>query len=213
MASYVGYKNLKFLLLLAALCVLGGATYTFYLNEEDEQHQDKLNEGHQNDIAGDSLQALNSMSLTGNNAINPHFQAVDEKGQSYTIKAKSAVARDTDDIIVLSSPSYTIQLTTKTQIAVTAQQGFLDQDKKKLTLEGDVVVHYGDETTFTMPKVRINLKDSDAFGDQSIQVVNKTMHIRAGAFDIQHRGDRVILTDKPVLTFMIKSPSKEKHPS
>jgi LPS export ABC transporter protein LptC len=198
------HKSLKYIFLITSVCILMGVTYTVYSNDEEERAKD---------VVSHSLAPLAETQAKSNNALNPHFQAVDEKGQPYTIKADSAIVRDKDDIVVLSSPSYTIRLTTKTQITVTALQGYLDQDKKKLTLDGRVVVHYGDGTTFTMPNVRIDLKAGDAFGDQSIQGISETMHIRAGTFDIQNKGDKIILTDKPVLTFTIKTPSKEKSPS
>lgn len=193
------YRSLKYILVLSSLMMVAAIVYIVEKNESE--HVD----GDQNfSISAPSSVSTpesSKASFFQNAAANPHFEAVDEKGQPYTIRATSAAARDKEGMIDLEKPSYAIDLNDKTHLSITSSKGFLDQDHKKLTLEGDVVVQYGKDVTFKMPYVLVHLKDGHAFGDQSIKARGEKIAIDAGRFEIYNKGDKIVLTDNPVLHF------------
>ncbi len=184
------YRSLKYSLLGFALCVVTGIVY---IVQESE-----------NEYTASAIPPLVSQQNTQNEALKPRFQATNEKGQPYTIQADTAVMRESDGIIVLSLPFYMIHLKNDNQVKITALKGFLNQEKKKLILDGNVVVTYGKDMTVNMPSAHIDLSEGDVFGDKSIQIMGERVRIEAGSFEICHRGDTIVLTDKPVLMFRVK---------
>lgn len=137
-----------------------------------------------------------------NEALQPHYQAVDEKGQTYVIDAEKAYLKEgSESLIILKSPTFNMTLNNGTKIKVVAEQGFLDQDTKRLTLKGLVKVNYGDQGIFEMPITEIDLKLGSFFGDESLKGQMNQLNIQAGHFDIQERGSKITLTDHPVLRF------------
>jgi|GEM_PF-3717357 len=137
-------------------------------------------------------------------ATQTHFEAVDEKGQPYTIDAKSAKEND-GKIVELSSPIYTIKLNSNTVVTIESLVGFLDQDNKKLLLKGDVVVHYGNDYRFKSPLTHIDLRYGYAHGDESIQGEGGAkMNFTSGSYLIEERGNKVTLEKKPMLKFQLK---------
>lgn len=137
-----------------------------------------------------------------NEALQAHYEAVDQKGQPYIIDADKAYLQDgSDEIIVLVTPTFRMTLNNNIKIFVKAKTGLLNQETKKLTLSGFVKVHYGDKTTFEMPITEIDLKLGSLFGNKSLKGNMDQLDVQAGHFDIQDRGAKITLTDHPVLRF------------
>lgn len=176
----------KFFLLFSIFIAIGFFCYFLYKSEENEQ---------------DALHiAVNELKNDIGHALKPQFKAFDDKGRPYIISATSAV-RGSDDKVELEKPSYALVLGPKTKLTAKALKGHYDETERNLFLKGEVVVSYGQETKLYMPEVHIDLKLGDAFGSASIHGVNPRADIRAGSFMIQSRGNRVILTDHPILKF------------
>ncbi len=190
------YRQLKYGLIIISVLT---TFFIFYL-----VHTNDLMESEKDNDALDPLHNAPPTAKTQTTAKKALFHATDAKGQAYKIQAESAKTRESDGHILLTLPSYAIKLTNNLEVTVTALKGELDQNTKELTLEGDVVVTYGKDTAFKMPHTRIDLQKGDAFGHQSIHMTNDKIQIDAGAFEIYHKGDKIVLTDRPVLTFDIK---------
>lgn len=184
MYTLVARRSLKYMLFFTALLLTGGFFAFMQIYQEKSEPVIVEASKHQNE------------------ALQAHYEAVDQKGQPYIIDAiRAYLENGSDDVIVLVTPTFRMTLNDGTKIFVKAETGLLNQETKKLTLKGFVKVNYGDKTAFEMPITEIDLKLGSLFGDQSLKGNIDQLNVQAGHFDIQERGAKITLTDHPVLRF------------
>ncbi len=106
-----------------------------------------------------------------NELLQPKFESVDEKGQPYSVTAALATqSRDNPDIVNLDKPVGNMTLKDGGWVAIESQTGIYEQRNEKLFLKGAVKLTNDGGYTLSSDEMRVNLKTSEAFSDQDVDV-------------------------------------------
>jgi LPS export ABC transporter protein LptC len=145
-----------------------------------------------------------------NEAIAPNFNAVDAQGNPYHVTAEKAYIEDNSEFVVLKSPFYEITLKNGQKVIITAERGRLNQTTKDLHLEGKVHVVDSRGYIFDSEEADVNFDKGLINGKKPLTGEGPDVTVQSGSFEIHDKGDKIILKERPTLTFQMKGSNKNE---
>jgi lipopolysaccharide export system protein LptC len=125
------------------------------------------------------------------------FDGKDDKGRPYSITAESASHPDGDDRhISLKKPMADITTSSGAYVALTANDGVLDRDAKKVTLTGDVTLFHDNGLSFQTERATIDLHAKTAEGNAPVEGQNGDGELASQGFRVLDDGDTIEFTGK-----------------
>lgn len=122
------------------------------------------------------------------------YSGVDRLGRPFTLTAEHVYSPAEDGTILrLSRPTGQIVLTDGSQATLVAREGAYDRAGDKLDLGGDVTFRHGDLTARSA-SATIDLKASEASGDDPVDGVGSFGTIAGRGFRIRDDGNTVLVT-------------------
>ncbi|ESQ90788.1 hypothetical protein ABAC460_08130 [Asticcacaulis sp. AC460] len=141
---------------------------------------------------------LNSMNVYGGNSneirmTNPRYHGQTGKGEHYTISGLEAVRRGKDATTVsLKSPVMEFKGDEDGTTRLAAVNGVFDQDTRKFTMTGNVVlITGGADFTFKTEEAIVDLNNSTIYGDKHVEGSSSVGHIVGESFVISDNGNSV----------------------
>lgn len=143
----------------------------------------------------------------------PHFEGVDEKNQPYFVKAEDAI-QISEEQIDLTHPEGEIVLTNGEKMSVSANEGVLTHQNKRLDLTGDVKLDYAN-CRVRADQAQADLETKIVQGGKVLSHCPEGM-IKAGGFKVDQERGIVTYEDRPHLILHGNdgnlSPIKERKP-
>jgi lipopolysaccharide export system protein LptC len=133
------------------------------------------------------------------------FDGKDDKGRPYSITAVSASHPDGDDRhISLKKPMADITTSSGAYVALTANDGVLDRDAKKVTLTGDVTLFHDNGLSFQTERATIDLHAKTAEGNAPVEGQNGDGELASQGFRVLDDGDTIEFTGKAYMKIFPK---------
>jgi lipopolysaccharide export system protein LptC len=148
--------------------------------------------------------------------INARYVGADDEGRPYTITAKSARERNTEEpatgqkLIDLVEPRAEITMKDGTWLKIAATNGVYDRNQQLLHLGGqvDVIQENGDEVHSTA--ARVSVRDRTASGNAPVSGRGSFGTIKAAGFSVTDSGSDVNFTG-PVTLVLDNNKDKQPH--
>ncbi len=122
--------------------------------------------------------------------INPQFSGRDKNGRAFTISAaRAARRRDSESIIAMEAPV----LLDSRQTRIDANAAIYDQDARRLSLSGNVVLSDAGGAVYRTTRAEILLDEERVIGNEPISGESETGALSGDAFEIEGGGERIIL--------------------
>lgn len=114
---------------------------------------------------------LSTQEAVQNELIDPVFNSRDDKGQAYQIKATRAVQDKIKQTqVFLDVPQATLEINGGGKLDVSAHEALYEQDKKKLNLQGDVILVYSEGYTLSTQELRVDLERQKAYSGKDVRL-------------------------------------------
>ncbi|ESQ75838.1 LPS export ABC transporter periplasmic protein LptC [Asticcacaulis sp. AC402] len=141
---------------------------------------------------------LNSMNVYSGNSneirmTNPRYHGQTGKGEHYTISGLEAVRRGKDSTtVILKSPVMEFKGNKDGTTRMAATNGVFDQQTRKFTMTGNVVlITGGADFTFKTQEAIVDLNNSTVYGDKHVEGNSSVGHIVGESFVISDNGNSV----------------------
>ncbi|HLI10908.1 MAG TPA: LPS export ABC transporter periplasmic protein LptC [Alphaproteobacteria bacterium] len=129
--------------------------------------------------------------------INPRYQGLDNRGEPYTVTARSAVKRNPkSDLIELDSPQADITLQRGNWVTLKSDYGAYREQDQQLNLVGSVSLFQDEGYEFHTLSAHIDMANNTADGDDPVQGQGPAGQITSQGFRILDKGARIIFTGK-----------------
>lgn len=116
----------------------------------------------------------------------PKFEGVDAEGQPYVVTAAQA-KQATPEMAELVTVQADMNLKDGHWVSVLAKTGIIKIKEKKLTLNGDVQLHYDGGISFYTEQAFFDAASSHLHGDKPVQGQSLQGTIRADGFDLNSK--------------------------
>lgn len=148
----------------------------------------------------DGLKILGIEKVDQLTMVNPRFEGVDDKNQPFSVLAESASQAGKDDTVIrLEEPKADLSLETGDWLALSAERGAYDREKRLLRLEGQVSLFHDQGFELETESAQVDLEAGRADGNQAVHGQGIMGNIESEGFRVLDRGERIIFTGKSQL--------------
>ena len=132
--------------------------------------------------------------------VEAQYDSQDSKGRPYKIIAKEAVQDKMNaELIYLSSPNANIQVSEDTQISLESLEGEYFQDKEKLHLKKNVILHHQNGDKLFMEEVTVLVDTGQAESITPVSGQGPSGNLQAKGMKIIDMGKKIIFTGPAIL--------------
>jgi lipopolysaccharide export system protein LptC len=125
--------------------------------------------------------------------VNARYFGTDQKGQPFSVTAKSVKERaDNDKLVDLIGPQADITLAGGDWLSVEAAGGTYDREAEVLDLSGDVSLFQDQGYELRTANARISLNEGSAAGRAPVHSQGPFGQLDAQGFDLYDKGERVV---------------------
>ncbi|MDX2144794.1 MAG: LPS export ABC transporter periplasmic protein LptC [Rhodospirillaceae bacterium] len=125
--------------------------------------------------------------------VNARYFGTDQKGQPFSVTAKSVKERaDNDKLVDLVGPQADITLAGGDWLSVEAKAGTYDREAEVLELIGDVSLFQDQGYEMHTANARISLNEGSGAGRSPVQSQGPFGQLDAQGFDLYDKGERVV---------------------
>lgn len=140
---------------------------------------------------------LKSTEIGDPTLVNARFVGSDRENRPFTVTADLAKhVLDKKAKVELEMPKADITAADGSWLALTADTGFFDRERKTLDLDGDVNLFHDSGFEFMTKTAHIDLNDGVAEGHDPVRGQGPFGTLRAEGFRMEERGNRIVFTGK-----------------
>lgn len=133
--------------------------------------------------------------FTTQRMVNPRFRGLDDNGRPFSLAADIASPSGSDpNVTDLVNPRGDITLESGNWVALNAEQGHYNRDRRVLELTGQVTLFHDHGYTLTTEAATIDIANSRAEGRVAVNGSGPDSELQGEGFQIEDRGMRVIVT-------------------
>jgi len=125
---------------------------------------------------------------------NPRFYGRDTSNRAFVLGAAEA-DRDLSNgkKVTLAAPNVTLDADSSTPTRVQADRGVYQEDQRKLSLEGKVLLRSASGYNFSAPRAVVDTTSGAVSGDSGIHGQGPLGHIVASSYGVYDRGQRIVM--------------------
>lgn len=132
--------------------------------------------------------------------LNPRFQGMDDRAQSYNIRSIAATQSPSDpQLVELDQPDADLLMTDSSLLKLIASTGLYDRTNQVLDLFGGVTVVHDAGHEFQTATARLDVRSSDAYGESPVSGHGPMGTIESRGFRIVNKGEVVVFTGRSTL--------------
>lgn len=141
--------------------------------------------------------------------LNPRYQGLDIHNRPFTITADKAVQAGAN-MVDLYTLNADITLEHESWLALKAATGKLDMQNKQLDLFTDISMYYEGGYEMRTQEAHVDIQRGSAYGNVPVEGQGPLGTLRANAFEVQDRGNRLIFNGAVKMKIYPKEMKKGK---
>ncbi len=140
-------------------------------------------------------ESLTSDDFTSQRMVNPRFRGLDDNGRPFSLAADIATPSTADaNVTDLVSPRGDITMENGNWVALNAEQGFYDRQRRVLRLRGQVTLFHDHGYTLSTEEALIDIANNRAEGRVAVSGQGPDSELSGQGFQIEDRGQRILVT-------------------
>jgi lipopolysaccharide export system protein LptC len=128
--------------------------------------------------------------------VQPRYQGIDELSRPYTVTARSAQQRGSEEVLDLDQPRADILLTDGAWVYLSAEEGRYDRPRSHLDLAGDVKIYHDNGTMMRTKQAAVEIDSGAASGDAPVAAQGPFGTLTSEGFRLTERGAVVVFTGR-----------------